>query len=344
MPGAPSNDPSSSGGEAGGSRRICICFSPTCTNLRCRLACYSGESFALRRTSLSKKERHHASIRSSEPASSFPHVRTRRPSTRRKLLGTMAAAGALLGMNAAHASGATPSAEGVAAPPPAPSPVIPDALFAMARLRDYKCRRASSWDRTGGNDDSVPVEPGADRHAARREGHRRRSRTSGSPSTPPTACTSRTSSCAPGGTASRRPPSSRPSATSSASASASTTPTSRRCSSVAPMKALNCLLPDAVCLRRKDHRHQRRQDPHRQSLLRHRLHNRPAIACQGLGRFHAQYRQAAPCKKVGRSPAARTSTAKTTTSSSKPPARATSSASRTPSCRIQTAGSAKATT
>jgi D-arabinan exo alpha-(1,3)/(1,5)-arabinofuranosidase (non-reducing end) len=80
--------------------------------------------------------------------------------TRRKLLGTMAAAGALLGMNAAHASGATPSAEGVAALPAAPSPGVPDALFAMARLRDYKCRREASWDRTGGNNDSVRVEPG----------------------------------------------------------------------------------------------------------------------------------------------------------------------------------------
>jgi hypothetical protein len=31
----------------------------------------------------------------------------------------------------------------------------------MARLRDYKCRRSSSWDRTGGNNDSIVVEPGA---------------------------------------------------------------------------------------------------------------------------------------------------------------------------------------
>jgi hypothetical protein len=72
--------------------------------------------------------------------------------TRRKFLGTMAAAGTLLGLNAAHA-------EGAPVPPPA-SPAIPDALFAMARLRDYKCKRSSSWDRTGGNNDSVVVEPG----------------------------------------------------------------------------------------------------------------------------------------------------------------------------------------
>ena len=81
-----------------------------------------------------------------EPADASP--------SRRKILGTMAAAGALLGLNAAPAV-----AEGAAPPPPAPSGTV-DALFAMARLRDYKCRRSSSWDRTGGNNDSVRVEPG----------------------------------------------------------------------------------------------------------------------------------------------------------------------------------------
>ncbi|MDE3200969.1 MAG: DUF2961 domain-containing protein [Acidobacteriota bacterium] len=34
-------------------------------------------------------------------------------------------------------------------------------LFEAARLRSYKSRRSSSWDRSGGNADSVPVEPGA---------------------------------------------------------------------------------------------------------------------------------------------------------------------------------------
>jgi len=76
--------------------------------------------------------------------------------SRRKLLGSMAASGALLGLNAAHSSGATPVATQLASP----SPFVPDALFAMARLRGYKCRRESSWDRTGGNNDSVRVEPG----------------------------------------------------------------------------------------------------------------------------------------------------------------------------------------
>ena len=33
----------------------------------------------------------------------------------------------------------------------------PEELFAAARLRDYKARRSSSWDRTGGNGDAVPV-------------------------------------------------------------------------------------------------------------------------------------------------------------------------------------------
>jgi hypothetical protein len=34
-------------------------------------------------------------------------------------------------------------------------------LLGLARLRSYKTRRSSSWDRSGGNGDSVRVEPGA---------------------------------------------------------------------------------------------------------------------------------------------------------------------------------------
>ena len=80
--------------------------------------------------------------------------------TRRKLLGTLAATGAVLGLNATTAAASTPkkAAEPAA---PAPPPAAPDVLFSMARLRDYKCRRSSSWDRTGGNNDSIRVEPGA---------------------------------------------------------------------------------------------------------------------------------------------------------------------------------------
>jgi hypothetical protein len=79
--------------------------------------------------------------------------------TRRKALGTIAAAGALLGLNAtttASAATTKKTSEPVAPPPPPAS----DALFSMARLRDYKCKRSSSWDRTGGNADFVPVDPG----------------------------------------------------------------------------------------------------------------------------------------------------------------------------------------
>jgi hypothetical protein len=78
---------------------------------------------------------------------------------RRKFLSTIAAASALFGLNAANASAATKSAELKAGPVP-PTPVAPDALFAMARLRDYKSRRSSSWDQTGGNRDCVRLEPG----------------------------------------------------------------------------------------------------------------------------------------------------------------------------------------
>src|SRR3954463_13510680 len=77
--------------------------------------------------------------------------------TRRKMIGTLAAAGALLGLDASAQT------KKKAAEPPAPvaQPAAPDALFAMARLRDYKCHRSSSWDTTGGNADFRPVDPGA---------------------------------------------------------------------------------------------------------------------------------------------------------------------------------------
>ena len=78
--------------------------------------------------------------------------------TRRKALGTIAAAGALLGLNANPNASAATTKKAPDAPPPQPPP---DALFSMARLRDYKCKRSSSWDKTGGNNDWVAVEPGA---------------------------------------------------------------------------------------------------------------------------------------------------------------------------------------
>ena len=76
--------------------------------------------------------------------------------TRRKLLGGMATAGALLGIGATGATpaGATPA--GAADP----SADAVERLLAPAKLRSYKARRSSSWDRTGGNGDAVPVEVG----------------------------------------------------------------------------------------------------------------------------------------------------------------------------------------
>jgi hypothetical protein len=73
--------------------------------------------------------------------------------SRRKLLGTIASvAGASTLLGAATAG---------AVEPPAMSDVhAPQELFALARLRAYKTRRSSSWDRSGGNGDAVPVEPG----------------------------------------------------------------------------------------------------------------------------------------------------------------------------------------
>lgn len=81
----------------------------------------------------------------------------RTSSSRRTLLGAMASvagASALLGLDAAQAAAATPAGPG------APEPVAVEELLSLARLRNYKTRRSSSWDRSGGNNDSVPVEPG----------------------------------------------------------------------------------------------------------------------------------------------------------------------------------------
>ena len=80
---------------------------------------------------------------------------TRSVLPRRKLLGGMmsatgAGAAALLGLNAVGAAAGTSAGQAD----------LPEDLFAQARLRNYKTRRSSSWDRTGGNADAVPVEPG----------------------------------------------------------------------------------------------------------------------------------------------------------------------------------------
>ena len=87
---------------------------------------------------------------------------------RRRLLGAMASvagvsAAGMLGLNANTAEAVTPSAksDGGVAAPPAPAEATSDELLSQARLRSYKTRRSSSWDRSGGNGDSVPVEPGA---------------------------------------------------------------------------------------------------------------------------------------------------------------------------------------
>jgi hypothetical protein len=78
---------------------------------------------------------------------------------RRKLLGGMLSAATLLGLNAAGAAAGTSPAPG--APEPPDRAATPDEFLAQARLRSYKTRRSSSWDRTGGNDDWVRVEPGS---------------------------------------------------------------------------------------------------------------------------------------------------------------------------------------
>jgi hypothetical protein len=74
---------------------------------------------------------------------------------RRKMLGMLAGGAAVLGLNAPSAM----AAEAIV-PPAESGSIIPDELFAQARLRSYKTRRSSSWDRSGGNGDAVPVDGG----------------------------------------------------------------------------------------------------------------------------------------------------------------------------------------
>ena len=86
-------------------------------------------------------------MRSNDPNSTLP--------SRRRLLGTLASslpAAALLGA-------APPSA---AAMPPQPQEADLERLFALSRLRSYRNRCSSSWDRTGGNADWVTIAPGAE--------------------------------------------------------------------------------------------------------------------------------------------------------------------------------------
>lgn len=88
----------------------------------------------------------------------MPHDSTPGWRSRRALLGTLASsipAAAVLGMSAAPAMASAPA---MAA---APENAAPEELFAAARLRSYQSQRSSSWDRSGGNADSVRVEQGA---------------------------------------------------------------------------------------------------------------------------------------------------------------------------------------
>jgi len=75
---------------------------------------------------------------------------------RRVLSGMVSATGvsaaALLGMNAAAGQEANAQVAGADRS---------EELLDMARLRSYKVRRSSSWDRSGGNHDAVPIDPGA---------------------------------------------------------------------------------------------------------------------------------------------------------------------------------------
>jgi len=88
-----------------------------------------------------------------------PNLKESSP-TRRRLLGNMVSAAALLSLNTAGAEASAPAKNSVVPPPVEPRFAEAKELLEQARLRSYKPRRSSSWDQTGGNNDAVPVEPG----------------------------------------------------------------------------------------------------------------------------------------------------------------------------------------
>jgi hypothetical protein len=79
---------------------------------------------------------------------------------RRGILRGLLTAAGLLGLNAASSSASRPIGLEALAQPGKLQLDATEELFACARLRNYKSRRSSSWDRTGGNTDSVGVDPG----------------------------------------------------------------------------------------------------------------------------------------------------------------------------------------
>lgn len=81
-----------------------------------------------------------------------------RRTDRRTLLGGLLGSAALLGLAAPKAEAAAQTVAGGASKALV-DPGIGQALD-LARLRSYRTRHESSWDRTGGNDDARPLEPG----------------------------------------------------------------------------------------------------------------------------------------------------------------------------------------
>ena len=78
---------------------------------------------------------------------------------RRTLLGGLLASAAIVGFATPQAE-ATPHTAAESLSKSLKTEGIEDAL-ALARLRSYRTRHESSWDRTGGNDDARPLAPGA---------------------------------------------------------------------------------------------------------------------------------------------------------------------------------------
>jgi hypothetical protein len=216
---------------------------------------------------------------------------------RRKLLGAMASAipaAALLGLNAPNAAASASPGTAAVEPPHMPDHAAPEEFLAQARLRSYKTRRSSSWDRTGGNGDFVVVEPSQAATLLEIDGagvvtHLWFTINSPDPMHLKNMVLKRLvgrRSDAFGRGADRRflwpgpgPVLHLPVSFDGRGAH----------------QSAECLLSNAVCSLGSHYANQRRQTPHGQPLLRHRLRDLPGMLPDGIGRFHAQYRQAAPC-------------------------------------------------
>ncbi len=79
---------------------------------------------------------------------------------RRRLLAGLAVGAGLLGLSSSHAAAQDGFLASYEVERHINQQAADEFLFAQSRLKNYRARRSASWDRTGGNNDSVPIEAG----------------------------------------------------------------------------------------------------------------------------------------------------------------------------------------